>query len=303
MDAPLNRENYPKGIILAGGSGSRLAPMTAVVNKHLLPIYDKPVIYYSLTTLMLASIRDILLISAPAQLSQFRGLMGDGSQWGIRISYAEQPSPEGLAQALTIGADFIAGDPVALILGDNFFYATDLSTLLPAERAATKGATVFSYQVRTPERYGVLVFDESGKPIDIEEKPKAPKSHDAVTGLYFFDTRAVDFARRLQKSARGEYEITDLNRLYLKDGTLRVCRLGRGAVWFDAGTPDSLHQASTFVELIQTRSNLGIAFPEEVALRLGYIDLETFKAQTQQLRQTAYGQYLQMVASEDEGRH
>jgi glucose-1-phosphate thymidylyltransferase len=297
----MNGKKFDKGIILAGGSGSRLAPMTAVVNKHLLPIYDKPVIYYSLTTLMLAGIRDILLISAPAQLGQFRHLMGDGSQWGLRLSYAEQPAPEGLAQALVIGADFITGDPVALILGDNVFYANDLSTLLAAERAANIGATVFSYQVRTPERYGVLVFDKTGKPIDIEEKPKAPKSHDAITGLYFFDNRAVGFARQLKKSARGEYEITDLNRLYLKDGTLRVCRLGRGTVWFDAGAPDSLHQASSFVELIETRSNLGIAFPEEIAYRLGYIDHAAFNALARRHAKTEYGQYLEMIAREEDG--
>jgi glucose-1-phosphate thymidylyltransferase len=296
----MNGKKFDKGIILAGGSGSRLAPMTAVVNKHLLPIYDKPVIYYSLTTLMLAGIRDILLISAPAQLGQFRHLMGDGSQWGLRLSYAEQPAPEGLAQALVIGADFIAGDPVALILGDNVFYANDLSTLLAAERAANIGATVFSYQVRTPERYGVLVFDKAGKPIDIEEKPKAPKSHDAITGLYFYDNRAVGFAQQLKKSARGEYEITDLNRLYLKDGTLRVCRLGRGTVWFDAGAPDSLHQASSFVELIETRSNLGIAFPEEIAYRLGYIDRRAFHAIASRSLDTEYGRYLAMVANDED---
>jgi len=290
----------PKGIILAGGSGSRLAPMTAVVNKHLLPIYDKPVIYYSLSTLMFAGVRDILLISAPGQLGQFERLMGDGSQWGLKLSYAGQAVPEGVAQALTIGADFIGADSVALVLGDNVFYANDLSTLLPAERAATVGATIFSYHVRTPERYGVLVFDESGTPIDIEEKPKAPKSRAAVTGLYFYDTRAVEFARRLGKSARGEYEITDLNRLYLKNGTLRVCRLGRGTVWFDAGAPDSLHQASSFVELTQTRSNLGIAFPEEIAYRLGYIDRQAFRALATNARNTEYGRYLEMVANDED---
>ncbi len=298
---PTSDTKFPKGIILAGGSGSRLAPMTAVVNKHLLPIYDKPVIYYSLTTLMIAGVRDVLLISAPEQLSQFEQLIGDGGQWGLKVSYAKQPSPEGLAQALTIGASFIDGDPVALILGDNVFYANDLSTLLPAERIATVGATIFSYHVRNPERYGVLAFDDAGNPVDIEEKPRAPKSREAVTGLYFYDNRAVEFARRLTKSERGEFEITDLNRLYLRDGTLRVCRLGRGTVWFDAGAPDSLHQASSFVELTQTRSNLGIAFPEEIAYRLGYIDRHAFRALAAKSQDTDYGRYLAMVASEDFG--
>lgn len=296
---PILHTKFPKGIILAGGAGSRLAPMTAVVNKHLLPIYDKPVIYYALSTLMIAGIRDILLISASGQLGQFDRLIGDGSQWGLAVSYAEQLAPEGVAQALVIGAEFIGGDPVALILGDNLFYANDLSTLLPAERIATVGATIFSYHVRNPERYGVLVFDEAGRPVDIEEKPQMPKSSAAVTGLYFYDHRAAAFARRLTKSARGEYEITDLNRLYLKDGTLRVCRLGRGTVWFDAGAPESLHQASSFVELTQTRSNLGIAFPEEIAYRLGYIDRQAFRALATKSRDTEYGRYLAMVADED----
>ncbi|SRR5579875_37119 len=292
----------PKGIVLAGGSGSRLAPMTAVVNKHLLPVYDKPLIYYSLSTLMLAGIRDILLISAPSQLGQFEQLIGDGSQWGLKVAYAPQPAPEGLAQALLIGADFIGDDPVALILGDNVLYANDLSTLLPEARAANVGATIFSYHVRTPERYGVLVFDDAGRVIDIEEKPEVPKSNDAVTGLYFYDSRAVAFARRLRKSDRGEYEITDLNRLYLRDGTLRVCRLGRGTIWFDAGAPDSLHQAASFVELTQTRSNLGIAFPEEIAYRLGYIDREAFRALAAKAPHTEYGRYLAAIMAEEDQR-
>ena len=296
---PKVETKFPKGIILAGGSGSRLAPMTAVVNKHLLPIYDKPVIYYSLSTLMIAGVRDILLISAPGQLGQFERLIGDGRQWGLTVSYAEQPSPEGLAQAFVIGAEFIGRDPIALILGDNVFYANDLSALLPAERAATVGATIFSYHVRNPERYGVLVFDAAGQPIDIEEKPQHPKSREAVTGLYFYDNRVVGFAQHLTKSVRGEYEITDLNRFYLKDDTLRVCRLGRGTVWFDAGAPDSLHNAASFVELTQTRSNLGIAFPEEIAYRLGYIDRHAFGALATKSLHTEYGRYLAMVADEE----
>ncbi len=294
------KEKFHKGIILAGGSGTRLAPMTLVVNKHLLPVYDKPVLYYSLSTLMLAGIRDILLISSPDQLDQFEKLLGDGSQWGIRLSYAGQPAPEGLPQALTIGADFIGGDPVALALGDNIFYGHDLSLLLADARKNNTGATIFSYPVRTPERYGVLVFDAAGKAVDIEEKPKVPKSSEAVTGLYFYDNRAVGFARQLKKSARGEYEITDLNRRYLKEGALQVCKLGRGTVWFDAGSPDSLHQAASFVELIQTRSNLGIAFPEEIAYRMNYIDRQAFLALAKRREKSEYGRYLTMLAHDIE---
>jgi glucose-1-phosphate thymidylyltransferase len=268
------------------------------VNKHLLPIYDKPVIYYPLSTLMLAGIRDILLISGPEQLEQFRKLIGDGTQWGIRVTYVAQASPEGLPQAFSLGADFIAGDPVALILGDNVFYAQDLSELLSKARQANRGATVFSYQVRTPERYGVLVFDATGKPIDIEEKPAVPKSREAVTGLYFYDGRVVGLAKQLKKSARGEYEITDLNRLYLQAGALEVCKLGRGTVWFDAGAPDSLHQAASFVELVQTRSNLGIAFPEEIAYRMGFITRDAFRGLAERQKKTEYGQYLNMLSTD-----
>ena len=294
------KEKFHKGIILAGGSGKRLAPMTLVVNKHLLPVYDKPVIYYSLSTLMLAGIRDVLLISAPDQLEQFRKLLGDGSSWGIRLSYAAQASPEGLPQALTIGADFIGGDAAALVLGDNIFYGHDLSLLLAETRKNNTGATIFSYPVRTPERYGVLVFDDKGTPIDIEEKPKIPKSSEAVTGLYFYDNRAVEYARQLKKSARGEYEITDLNRRYLKEGALHLCKLGRGTVWFDAGSPDSLHHAASFVELIQTRSNLGIAFPEEIAFRMNFIDRQAFRALARRHEKTEYGRYLNMLANDIE---
>ena len=294
------KEKYHKGIILAGGSGTRLAPMTLVVNKHLLPVYDKPVIYYSLSTLMLAGIRDILLISSPGQLEQFEKLLGNGSLWGIRLSYAEQASPEGIPQALTIGADFIGGDGVALVLGDNIFYGHDLSQLLAEALQRKTGATIFSYPVRTPERYGVMVFDAEGKPIDIEEKPKVPKSNDAVIGLYFYDHRAVQYARQLKKSDRGEYEITDLNRRYLKEGALHLCRLGRGTVWFDAGSPDSLHNASSFIELIQTRSNLGIAFPEEIAYRMGYIDRPAFRALAKTHAKTEYGHYLSVLADDIE---
>jgi glucose-1-phosphate thymidylyltransferase len=287
-----------KGIILAGGSGTRLHPVTRVVCKQLLPIYDKPLVYHPLTTLMLAGIRDILVITTPEDQEVFRRLLNAGEQWGLNIAYAVQPRPEGLAQAFVIGRDFIGDDNCALVLGDNIFFGHYIREDLKRAASHAIGATVFGYQVRDPERYGVVEFDREGKAISIEEKPARPKSSYAVTGLYFYDNQVVDIAASLRPSARGELEITDVNRRYLEQGQLRVERMGRGYAWFDAGTHDSLLQASEFVRTIQERQGLQIACPEELAYRLGYIDAGEVQRLAEPLLKTEYGKYLLHVLEE-----
>lgn len=285
-----------KGIILAGGSGTRLHPITRSVSKQLMPVYDKPMIYYPLTTLMLANIRDILVITTPHEQSLFTGLLGDGSQWGMSIQYAVQPSPDGLAQAFLIGERFIDGEPCALVLGDNIFYGHGLSGLLEETARRDQGATVFGYWVKDPSAYGVAEIDANGKVLGIEEKPKHPKSNWAVAGLYFYDARVVELAKRLVPSARGELEITDLNRLYLEEGALELVRLGRGVAWLDTGTHEALLQAANFIQTIQTRQGLQVACPEEVAYRKGWIDAVALAALAEPLLKTAYGQYLAELA-------
>lgn len=287
-----------KGIILAGGSGTRLYPITKAVSKQLVPVYDKPMIYYPLTTLMLAGIRDILVITTPHEQESFRNLLGNGEQWGIRLSYAVQPSPDGLAQAFLIGEKFIGGDSCALVLGDNIFYGYGFSKKLQQAAQQDTGATAFAYWVKDPERYGVVEFDVDGLAISLEEKPERPKSSYAVTGLYFYDQRVVELAKSLQPSTRGELEITDLNRLYLEQDALRIETLGRGYAWLDTGTHDSLLQASNYIATIQERQGLMVACPEEIAYRMGYISRSDLMALGDVMKKNGYGQYLLKLARE-----
>jgi len=291
-----------KGILLAGGSGTRLHPATLAISKQLLPVYDKPMIYYPLSTLMLAGIRDILVIGTPQDTPRFAQLLGDGSQWGIHLQYAVQPSPDGLAQAFLIGAGFLAGAPSTLVLGDNLFYGHDFERLLTAAYRQRHGASVFAHHVQDPERYGVVAFDAAGKAVSIEEKPARPQSNYAVTGLYFYDSQVVDIARSLRPSARGELEITDVNDAYLRQGTLDVQILKRGYAWLDTGTHDSLLDAGQFIAVLEKRQGLKIACPEEVAFRKGFIGAEQLQRLAEPLQKSGYGQYLLRLLASDAGR-